>query len=60
MRILKEGFSAYSGPVMLISRKLTKDKKVVTDLTFKCEDRDKQFSLSISQGHILHVGKFQM
>ena len=29
--ILKEGFSAYSSPVMLISRKLTKDKKVVTD-----------------------------
>ena len=31
MGILKEGFSAYSGPVMLISRKLTKDKRVVTD-----------------------------
>ena len=31
MRILKEGFSAYSSPVMLISRKLTKDKRVVTD-----------------------------
>ena len=29
--ILKEGFSAYSSPVMLISRKLTKDKGVVTD-----------------------------
>ena len=29
--ILKEGFSAYSSPVMLISRKLTQDKKVVTD-----------------------------
>ena len=31
MGILKEGFSAYSSPVMLISRKLTKDKRVVTD-----------------------------
>ena len=31
MGILKEGFSAYSGPVMLISRKLTKDKREVTD-----------------------------
>ena len=31
MGILKEGFSAYSTPVMLISRKLTKDKRVVTD-----------------------------
>ena len=31
MGILKEGFSAYSSPVMLVSRKLTKDKRVVTD-----------------------------
>ena len=30
--ILKEGFSPYSNPVMLISRKLIKDKRVVTDL----------------------------
>ena len=29
--ILKEGFSSYSSPVMLISRKLTKDKRMVTD-----------------------------
>ena len=29
--ILKEGFLAYSSPVMLISKKLTKDKRVVTD-----------------------------
>ena len=29
--ILKEVFSAYSSPVMLIRRKLTKDKRVVTD-----------------------------
>ena len=29
--ILKEGFSAYLSPVMLVSRKLTKDKRVVTD-----------------------------
>ena len=29
--ILKESFSAYSSPVMLISRKMTKDKRVVTD-----------------------------
>ena len=29
--ILKEGFSAYSSPVMLISRKLTKDKRVITE-----------------------------
>ena len=31
LRILKEGFSAYSSPVMLISRKMMKDKGVVTD-----------------------------
>ena len=31
MGILKEGFSAYSSPVMLLSRNLTKDKRVVTD-----------------------------
>ena len=31
MGILKEGFLAYYSPVMLISRKLTKDKTVVTD-----------------------------
>ena len=31
MGILKKGFSAYSSPEMLISRKLTKDKRVVTD-----------------------------
>ena len=28
---MKEGFSAYSSPVMLISRKMTQDKRVVTD-----------------------------
>ena len=28
---LKEGFSAYTSPIMLISRKLAKDKRVVTD-----------------------------
>ena len=29
--ILKEGLSPYSSPVMLISRKVTQDKRVVTD-----------------------------
>ena len=29
--ILKERFSAYSSPVMLPSRKVTQDRKVVTD-----------------------------
>ena len=31
MGILKDRFSACSSPVMLISRKLTKDERVVTD-----------------------------
>ena len=31
MGILKEGFSTYSSPVILIHRKLTKAKEVVTD-----------------------------
>ena len=31
MGILKGGFLAYSSPVMLVSRILTKDKRVVTD-----------------------------
>ena len=31
MGILKERFLAYSSPVMLISRKVTKDKRVITD-----------------------------
>ena len=31
MGISKEGFSAYSSPVMLISRKFTKDKRIVMD-----------------------------
>ena len=34
MGILNDGFSAYSSPVMLISRKLTKDKTVVTDFRY--------------------------
>ena len=29
--ILKEGFSLYSSPVLLISRKMTQDERVITD-----------------------------
>ena len=32
--ILKEGFSAFSSPVMLLSRKMTQDKRVVTDFRY--------------------------
>ena len=31
--ILKKGFSAYSSPVMLISRKVTQDERIVTDFS---------------------------
>ena len=31
---IKRRFSAYSSPVMLISRKLTQDKRVVTDFRY--------------------------
>ena len=32
--ILKEGLSPYSGPDMLISQKVTQDKRVVTDFRY--------------------------
>ena len=61
MGILKEGFSAYSSPVMLISRKLTKDKRIVTDFRhLNVRIAKKQFSISISQGHIFCFRKFKM
>ena len=62
MGFLKEGFSAYSSPVMLISsRKLTKDKRVVADVRHSnVRIAKKQFSLSISQRYVFHVRKFQM
>ena len=48
MGILKEGFLAYSSLVMLISRKLTKDKRVVTDFRhLNVRIAKKQFSLSV-------------
>ena len=40
--ILKEGFLAYSSPVMLISRKLTKDKSCDRFQTFKCNSSKEQ------------------
>ena len=61
MGILNEGFSAYSSPVMLISRKLTKDKESSNRFqTSECEDSKKQFGLSIGQGHIFSIRKLQM
>ena len=47
--ILKEGFLAYSSPVMLISRKLTRDKRVVTDFRhLNVRIAKKQLGLPIS------------
>ena len=34
LEYFKEGFSAYSSPVILISRKVTQDKRVVTDFRY--------------------------
>ena len=45
--ILKEGFSAYSSPVMLISRKVTSDKRVF--------DRFSSFEYEDSKELIWHI-----
>ena len=59
--ILKEGFSPYCSPAMLISRKLTKDKRVVTDFKhLNVRIATEQPSLSLTQRYILSVSKFQM
>ena len=53
MGILKEGFSAYSSPVMLISRKLTKDKRVVPDFRhLNVRIAKNNLALPIGQGYI--------
>ena len=48
--ILKEGFSAYSSPVMLVSRKMTKNKSCDRFQAFKHENSQKQFGLSFIEG----------
>ena len=46
--ILKEGFSPYSSLVMLISRKVTQDKRVVTDFRhLNVRISQEQFSISL-------------
>ena len=59
MGILKEGFSAYSSLVMLISRKLTKDKRVVTDFRYLNVRIAKNNLAYLGQGHVLSVRKFK-
>ena len=59
--VLKEGFSAYSSPVILISRKVIQDERVVTDFKhLNVRIAEKQFGLSITQRHILSIGKLQV
>ena len=60
MGILKEGFTAYSSPVMLISGKLTKDKRVMTDFRHLNVRIAKKIGSSISQRYIFCAREFQM
>ena len=57
--ILKEGFLPYSRPVMLISRKLTKDKRVVTDFRH-LNVRVAKNNLSLTERYGLSIRTFQM
>ena len=52
MGILKESLSAYSSPVMLISRKLIKHESSNRFWTFKCQNSKKQFGISFGQRYI--------
>ena len=59
--ILKEGFSAYSSPVMLISRKMTQDKRTVTDfrhLNMRIAKNNLAYPLSFIEGHVHIARKF--
>ena len=59
--ILKEGFSVYSHPVMLISRKVTKDKRVVRDFRhLNIRIAKKQPCLSIMKGYIFSIREFSV
>ena len=60
--ILKEDFLAYSSPVMLISRKRTKDRIAVTDfrhlnVRIAKKKKKKQFGISTIQRYVFSVGK---
>ena len=55
--ILKEGFSAYSSPVMFIHRQMTQDKRVVTDFRhLNTRIAKKQLGISTNKGHIHSIG----
>ena len=54
--ILKEGFLAYSSPVMLISRKVMQDKSSDRLQTFAHQNCQKQLSLFINKRYICNIG----
>ena len=57
--ILKEGFSAYSSPVMLITRKVTQDKRVVTDFRhLNIKIAKTYLAYPFIKGYILSIRKF--
>ena len=59
--ILKEGFSAYSSPVMLISRKMSQDKRVVTDFRhLNTRIAKNNLAYPFGERYIYNFGKFQM
>ena len=63
MGILKEGFLVYSSPVMLISRKLTKDKGVVTDfrhLNVRIEKNNLAYPLVRDMSSVLGSSKCEV
>ena len=54
--ILKEGVLAYSSSVMLISRKVTQDRRVVTDLRhLNVRIAQNQLSISLTERYILSI-----
>ena len=58
--ILKEGFSAYSSSVMLVSRKMTKDKESCDRFqALKHENSQKQFGLSLLKDTFTLLGSFK-
>ena len=54
--ILKEGFSAYSSPVMLISRKMTQDKSCDRLQAFKHVCSQEQLNLSAIERYFYIIG----
>ena len=55
--ILKESFSAYSSPVMLISRKVTQDKRVLTDFKLLNTRITKNYLVyPLVKRHVYNVG----